>query len=115
MRLSSRRLNVTRLGVGPAAATRAATRASLGSASSDIELMERLLSCKIHDRANRARLQGVRGGRIDVRARRIAPLAGPETPPAMARPRVQLHVDISLFEHDLFGKPVSTFCGSCSG
>src|SRR5437764_11864692 len=44
MRLSSKRLNVTRLGRGPAAAIRAAARASLGSVSSDIELMERLLS-----------------------------------------------------------------------
>jgi hypothetical protein len=43
MRLSSRRLNVTRLGNGPAAAWRAAARFSLGSASSDIELMERFL------------------------------------------------------------------------
>src|SRR5215212_5992586 len=39
MRLSSKRLNVTRLGKGPAAAARTAARASLGSASSDIELM----------------------------------------------------------------------------
>jgi hypothetical protein len=36
-------LNVTRLGNGPAAATRTAARASLGSASSDIELIQRLL------------------------------------------------------------------------
>src|SRR5271157_3239102 len=60
MRLSSKRLNVTRLGAGPAAAIRAAARASLGSASSDIELMERLLSYWIHDCANDARLQGGR-------------------------------------------------------
>src|SRR5580704_10439104 len=52
MRLSSRRLNVTRFGTGPAAALRAAARTSLGSASSDIELMERLLSFKLHDCAN---------------------------------------------------------------
>src|ERR1700676_3162590 len=59
MRLSSIRLNVTRLGTGPAAALRAAARASLGSASSDIELMERLLvmSFNRHDRANRGRPQ----------------------------------------------------------
>src|SRR5258708_32832709 len=44
IRLSSSRLNVTRPGIGPAAALRAAARISLGSASSDIELMERLLS-----------------------------------------------------------------------
>jgi hypothetical protein len=43
IRLSSKRLNVTRLGEEPAAALRAAARLSLGSASSDIELMERLL------------------------------------------------------------------------
>src|SRR5882724_2003310 len=43
IRLSSKRLNVTRLGKGPAAALRAAAWLSLGSASSDIELMERLL------------------------------------------------------------------------
>src|SRR6266478_1002502 len=49
IRLSSRRLNVTRLGKGPAAAERAAARLSLGSASSDIELMERLLSCHFSD------------------------------------------------------------------
>src|SRR5256885_8896809 len=81
MRLSSNRLNVTRLGRGPAAAIRAAARASLGSVSSDIELMERLLSSQrvilffqsrfhvrlggapgrhhvSHDRANRAWPQG---------------------------------------------------------
>src|SRR5258708_23356095 len=58
MRLSSRRLNVTRLCWGPAAAVRAAARFSLGSASSDIELMKRLLSSKVHDRANRRTLQG---------------------------------------------------------
>src|SRR6202035_318524 len=57
MRLSSKRLNVTRLGKGPAAACRAAAWLSLGSASSDIELMERLLSCRVHDCANGARLQ----------------------------------------------------------
>src|ERR1700681_1586829 len=63
MRLSSRRLNVTRLGNGPAAALRAAARASLGSASSDIELMERLLviSRNRHDRANCGPLQEGRG------------------------------------------------------
>src|ERR1700684_1577097 len=44
-RFNSKRVNVTRLGNGPAAALRAAARLSLGSASSDIELMERLLSC----------------------------------------------------------------------
>src|ERR1700733_7527329 len=48
IRLSSRRLNVTRLGTGPAAACRAAARRSLGSASSDIELMERL-RCHLRD------------------------------------------------------------------
>src|SRR5258708_25532423 len=57
MRLSSRRLNVTRLCWGPAAAERAAARFSLGSASSDIELMKRLLSSKVKDCANRRRLQ----------------------------------------------------------
>jgi hypothetical protein len=54
-------LNVTRLGKGPAAALRAAARASLGSASSDIRLMERLLSPNVHDRANRVRLQEGQG------------------------------------------------------
>src|SRR5580698_5592873 len=62
IRLSSRRLNVTRLGTGlgtgPAAACRAAARLSLGSASSDIELMGAPpLSSQRHDCANRARLQ----------------------------------------------------------
>src|ERR1035438_2040866 len=57
MRLSSIRLNVTRLGELPAAALRAAAWLSLGSASSDIELMERLLSSQRHDRANSGRLQ----------------------------------------------------------
>jgi hypothetical protein len=41
--LSSRRLNVTRFGGGLAVAARATARLSLGSVSSDIELMERLL------------------------------------------------------------------------
>src|ERR1700722_677053 len=49
MRLSSKRLNVTRPGTAPAAALRAAARLSLGSASSDIELMKRLLSCHLDD------------------------------------------------------------------
>src|ERR1700732_40113 len=44
MRLSSRRLNVTRFSKAPAAALRATARASLGSTSSDIELMAHLLS-----------------------------------------------------------------------
>src|SRR6202163_2989109 len=57
IRLSSRRLNVTRLCWGPAAAVRAAARFSLGSASSDIELMKRLLSSGLHDCANRRTLQ----------------------------------------------------------
>src|SRR5258708_31106321 len=77
IRLSSKRLNVTRLGKGPAAALRAAAWLSLGSASSDIELMERLLlhdfrpdpffrktesppsgvTPRRHDRANGGRLQ----------------------------------------------------------
>src|ERR1700722_6144682 len=66
IRLSSKRLNVTRFGTGPAAALRTAARASLGSASSDTELiepslMERLLSSRRHDCANRARPQGVGG------------------------------------------------------
>jgi hypothetical protein len=39
-------LNVTRFVEGLAAAVRAATRASLGSASSDIELMKLLLQTK---------------------------------------------------------------------
>src|SRR4051812_43112421 len=43
MRLSSRRLKVTRLGGGFAAAGRAAARSSLGSVFSDILLMQRLL------------------------------------------------------------------------
>src|ERR1700742_3858021 len=45
IRLSSRRLNVTRLGEGPAATVRAAARLSLGSVSSDIELMR--VSCHL--------------------------------------------------------------------
>ena len=76
MRLSSSRLNVTRLGEGPAAVTRTAARASLGSASSDIKSIQRLLSFQAsfqklqvaepvlrlqlcpHDRANSGWLQG---------------------------------------------------------
>src|SRR5258706_12304930 len=75
MRLSSKRLNVTRLGKALAAALRAAARFSLGSASSDIELMAHLLvitgvilfrkpvstfrdHCReLHDRADRRPLQ----------------------------------------------------------
>src|SRR6266567_8984066 len=57
MRSSSKRLNVTRLGNGPAAALRAAARLSLGSASSEIELMLGLLSSQRHDCAVSARLQ----------------------------------------------------------
>src|SRR5205823_14871581 len=98
MRLSSKRLNVTRLGRGPAAAMRAAARASLGSVSSDIELMERLLSSQrvilffqsrflcapngapgqhhaCHDRANRAWLQGAAAG-VFRRGRGWAGLVG---------------------------------------
>src|ERR1035437_1509368 len=89
IRLSSRRLNVTRPGKGPAAALRAAARLSLGSASSDIELMERLLSylrhdlffesrfppfrtmpCG-HDRANGGPLQEGRGESAQILPRRI--------------------------------------------
>src|SRR5438132_311875 len=58
IRLSSRRLNVTRFGGGTAVAGRATARLSLGSVSSDIELMERLLSSNLHDCANRRRPQG---------------------------------------------------------
>src|SRR6185369_7421146 len=43
IRLSSRRLNVTRFGGGTAVAVRATAGFSLGSVSSDVELMERLL------------------------------------------------------------------------
>src|SRR6267142_1505209 len=81
IRLSSRRLNVTRPGKGTAAAWRAAARLSLGSASSDIELMERLLSCPVlschvmscvrHDRANRGPLQEGLARAPDFGARRI--------------------------------------------
>jgi hypothetical protein len=52
IRLSSKRLNVTRAGKGLATALRAAARLSLGSASSDIEPIERLLSYWVHDRAD---------------------------------------------------------------
>src|SRR5579871_2902637 len=48
MRLSSRRLNVTRFVKAPAADWRAAARTSLGSASSEIKLMARLLSSTGH-------------------------------------------------------------------
>src|SRR5258705_6043120 len=61
IRSSSKRLNVTRLGNGPAAALRAAARLSLGSASSDIELMLGLPPSQRHDCADRARLQEARG------------------------------------------------------
>ena len=47
MRLSSRRLKVTRFDKAPAASWRAAARASLGSASSEIKLMAHLLSCPV--------------------------------------------------------------------
>src|SRR5947208_1150480 len=61
MRSSSKRLNVTRLGKGPAAALRAAAWLSLGSASSDIELMLGLPSSQRHDCADSARPQEGRG------------------------------------------------------
>jgi hypothetical protein len=61
--LSSRRLNVTLFGsglevlglevLGLAVVVRATARFSLGSPSSDIELIERLLSSERHDCANR--------------------------------------------------------------
>src|ERR1700730_7005620 len=53
-----RRLNVIRPGKAGAAALRAAARFSLGSASSDIELMLQLLSSKLPDRADGPSLQG---------------------------------------------------------
>src|ERR1700738_468610 len=82
IRLSSRRLNVTRLGNGPAAALRAAARASLGSASSDIELMERLLSCQRHDCANCAPLQegGDKAAQIRTRRMVLAPVGRGKNP-----------------------------------
>src|SRR6266446_2029134 len=58
IRLSSRRLNVTRFGGGIAVAARATARFSLGSVSSDIELMQRLLSSDLYDCANRRTPQG---------------------------------------------------------
>src|SRR5579872_2164064 len=58
MRLSSRRLNVTRFGVATAAAGRAAARGSLGSVSSEIKLMAPLPSFTRHDCADRAASQG---------------------------------------------------------
>src|SRR5712675_525034 len=61
MRLSSRRLNVTRFGNWLAVAVRATARFSLGSVSSDIELIERLLSYHQHDCANRRAPQGAIG------------------------------------------------------
>src|ERR1700730_18309502 len=72
MRLSSKRLNVTRLGKGPAAAWRTAARASLGSASSDIELMLHLLSCDRHDRADRPPPQEGLGERARIVTRRTS-------------------------------------------
>src|SRR5258708_39628629 len=63
IRLSSKRLNVTRLGKGPAAALRTAARLSLGSASSDIELMGAPPVIHLHDRADRPPLQEPRGQR----------------------------------------------------
>src|ERR1700751_5015009 len=53
MRLSSKRLNVTRFGKAIAAAWRATARASLGSASSHVELIALLLSSGRHDCADR--------------------------------------------------------------
>src|SRR4029453_19377440 len=58
IRLSSRRLNVTRFGGGTAVAARATARFSLGSVSSDIELMERLLSQACSRSENRSPLFG---------------------------------------------------------
>src|SRR5881394_1904979 len=57
MRFSSRRLNVTRFGGAFAAAGRATARSSLGSVSSEMMLMERLLSSARHDRADCSRPQ----------------------------------------------------------
>src|SRR5579871_6407052 len=60
MRLSSRRLNVTRFDKAPAAAGRAAARASLGSASSEIKLMahHQIHYTGPHDCADRSTPQG---------------------------------------------------------
>src|ERR1700738_2722376 len=63
IRWSSKRLNVIRPGKAGAAAWRASALFSLGSASSDIELMLQLLSSKRHDRADRPSLQEARGPR----------------------------------------------------
>src|ERR1700730_9156089 len=72
IRLSSKRLNVTRLGKGPAAELRTAAPYSLGSASSDVELMERLLlSSQRHDRADCLPAQEAADNRAEINARRI--------------------------------------------
>src|SRR6266404_2517715 len=71
MRLSSKRLNVTRLGKAPAAALRAAARFSLGSASSDIELMAHLLLSGDMIAPTARRRKRPRGNRSEIPARRI--------------------------------------------
>src|SRR5258705_7789317 len=71
IRLSSKRLNVTRLGKGPAAELRTAAPYSLGSASSDVELMERLLlSSQRHDRADCLPPQWAADSPAEINARR---------------------------------------------
>src|SRR5579864_147238 len=64
MRLSSRRLNVTRFGTAPTATWCAAARDSLGSRSSEIKLMVRLLA--IFDDDMIAPTASLRKGRISV-------------------------------------------------
>src|SRR5579871_1201706 len=64
MRLSSRRLNVTRFGTAPTATWCAAARDSLGSRSSEIKLMVRLLAIFGDDMI--APTAALRKGRISV-------------------------------------------------
>src|SRR5215212_6456786 len=93
MRLSSRRLNVTRFGGGVAVAVRATARFSLGSVSSDIELMERLLSSQACSRSeNRSPLFGARRGHM------IALTAGRRKGVQIQRkpPRMPRHAETSI-------------------
>src|SRR5215204_1949523 len=93
IRLSSRRLNVTRFGGGVAAAARATARFSLGSVSSDVELMERLLSSQACSRSeNRSPLFGARRGSHDC-ANRRTPQGGANTKETARMPRPAGNID----------------------
>src|SRR5258707_6843991 len=94
MRLSSKRLNVTRFGKTPAAAVRAAARFSLGSASSDIKIMAHN-SCHLS-----YMIAPTAGGRKRAMATVCVSLT-PENPAMQSHWIESDHALISLFKHDI--------------